>query len=98
MKVFNNTDVQGPAQLFQPGIDVKLDAVPTLRSGMPLVVDPVSIGLDAELLAKVKRSLSAASDIRREKVEALKNAIANGTYRVDSSDIADAMLREGILS
>jgi flagellar biosynthesis anti-sigma factor FlgM len=32
--------------------------------------------------------------VRTEKVAALQNAIANGSYQVDAVDIADAMLRD----
>ena len=35
-------------------------------------------------------------DIREDRVKALKEQIQNGTYKVDSGDIADAMLREAV--
>lgn len=38
----------------------------------------------------------ATPDIREDRVKALKEQIQNGTYKVDSGDIADAMLREAV--
>jgi len=38
----------------------------------------------------------ATPEIREDRVKALKEQIQNGTYKVDSGDIADAMLREAV--
>jgi flagellar biosynthesis anti-sigma factor FlgM len=38
----------------------------------------------------------ATPDIREDRVKALKEQIQNGSYKVDSGDIADAMLREAV--
>ena len=43
-------------------------------------------GLKTQLSSDIMKSASA------DRIEELKNAIANGTYFVDSSDIADSML------
>jgi flagellar biosynthesis anti-sigma factor FlgM len=43
---------------------------------------------------RVDVSSSPADTGRSEKVQALQQAIANGTYQVSSEDIADAILRD----
>lgn len=50
-------------------------------------VDTVSIG------ALQSKALSAP-EVRQEKVQALRDAIRNGSYELDPKKIADAMLRD----
>lgn len=98
MNVSNNPDVQRLARVFQPGIEKSSKTAPPRSTGQSKASDSVSLSQEAKMLADIKQRLSETPDIRRDKVEALKNAIANGTYHVASGDIADAMLREGVFS
>lgn len=45
-------------------------------------------------LSGIEEFVSQTPDVRWEKVQALKKAVANGRYRPSARDIADAMLRE----
>jgi len=48
----------------------------------------VSVGIDAELLP------TSPEEVAREKVEKIKEAIANGSYVVDVHKISEAMINE----
>jgi len=57
--------------------------------------DSVKLSSEAKIFAAIQKRLAETPDIRHDKVEALKERIANGTYRVSAEEIAAAMLREG---
>lgn len=48
-------------------------------------------------VAKAKEAVNASSAERAEKVEQIKARIAEGTYEVDSADVADKMLESALL-
>ena len=52
--------------------------------------DSVSLS-DARSLSAAHKSVASTPDVREDRVQALKAAIANGTYRVDSHQLARAM-------
>lgn len=56
--------------------------------------DTISVSLDALLMTEARRSAQSAPDVRQEKVDALKERVANGTYHADSRKIAAGLLRE----
>lgn len=56
--------------------------------------DTISVSLDALLMTEAHRTAQGSPDVRREKVDALKEEVANGTYHVDSRKVAAGLLRE----
>jgi len=58
--------------------------------------DRVSLSLQARELLKAQKALAAIPDVRADKVEAIKARIADGTYRIDSEQIAAKMIREAL--
>ncbi|MCP1118748.1 flagellar biosynthesis anti-sigma factor FlgM [Robbsia andropogonis] len=56
-----------------------------------------TMGGDARVSGRTTQLMAAANDPRNdvdmERVESIKAALANGTYQIDSSRIADGMLR-----
>ena len=54
----------------------------------------VEISDQARLMQQATEIANAAPDVRADKVAALKKAIANGTYHVDSAAIADKLVDE----
>ena len=56
--------------------------------------DAVNLSDTARALSAATRSVADASDVRTDKVAALKAAIANGTYRVDSKQLARSMVKQ----
>ena len=53
---------------------------------------------NARLMQHATEIANAAPDVRKDKVEALKKAIASGTYHVDSAAIADKLVDEHLSS
>lgn len=56
--------------------------------------DRVSVSQDAVLLTEARRTAQAAPDVRQEKVDALKQRVASGTYSIDSNQLAANLLKE----
>ena len=48
----------------------------------------------AELLEKLKTQVDAPPEVRQQRVEALKRALAEGSYQISPQRIAAAMLAE----
>jgi negative regulator of flagellin synthesis FlgM len=48
-------------------------------------------------MKKIHEILATTPEVRTEKVAALKEAVADGTYKVKAEDIADKMIQEMIL-
>jgi len=65
----------------------------TKKEGEP-VADRISLSGRAKEIAELKRQIDELPDIRAEKVEALKKAIENGTYEIDSLKVAQKILEE----
>jgi negative regulator of flagellin synthesis FlgM len=56
--------------------------------------DAVNLSDAARALSSATRSVADASDVRADKVAALKAAIADGTYKVDSKQLARSMVKQ----
>lgn len=54
--------------------------------------DRLNISSTGKDLQVAKQAVKDAPDIREDKVNALKNAISNGTYDVTSEDFADKIM------
>ncbi len=59
--------------------------------------DRVDLSLEAKDMQKIHETLSAAPDVRAEKVEALQKMVQENRYHVDSSAVADKMVRQALL-
>ncbi|HLZ28264.1 MAG TPA: flagellar biosynthesis anti-sigma factor FlgM [Chloroflexota bacterium] len=60
--------------------------------GAPRQPDAVSISDPARSLAAAHQAVVGAPDVREDRVSALKAAIADGTYTVDSRNLARKLL------
>jgi len=56
--------------------------------------DGVSISDTARSLAAARKAVADAPDVREDRVSALKAAIADGTYTVDSRNLASKLLED----
>jgi len=54
--------------------------------------DAISLSDTARALSAASKSVGDASDVREDRVAAIKSAIANGTYSVDSRQLARKLL------
>jgi negative regulator of flagellin synthesis FlgM len=57
--------------------------------------DLISLSPRGRVVAEAARAVAATSDVRSEKVAALKRAIADGSYRSDAREIARRLLTSG---
>lgn len=63
---------------------------------IPLAVqktDQASLSATSNAIAQALSTPGADSDVRTEKIAALQQAIASGTYNVSSSDVADKLIQ-----
>ncbi len=57
------------------------------------VSDTVALTSSAKLLERLDKTLAELSAVDTTRIEAVRNAIENGDYKVDAEKIAEAMLR-----
>jgi len=89
------TDDQTPAKLVKlsnnRAVESRPDRPSPVRRG-----DRVSLSPQARELLNAQKALDAIPDVRTDKVEEIKARIADGTYRIDSEQIASKMIREAL--
>lgn len=61
-------------------------------AGAPAAGDKVSVSADALLRTETYRAASTAPDIRQEKIDTLKERLANGSYHIDNRRIASKLV------
>ena len=59
----------------------------------PQAGETVNITRSALLLAKLEEIVRAAPAVDADKVDAIKTAVAAGTYQIDDQSVADNMIR-----
>jgi negative regulator of flagellin synthesis FlgM len=60
--------------------------------------DEVYLSSDQSTVKTLEMQASQVADVRADKVEALRKQIADGTYRVDIEGVADALLRDPLIT
>lgn len=97
MNVFNHVNIQRLSQIFRADTDApKVKPFRSAERSEPQ--DSVKLSDEARFVAALQKRLAESPDVRTEKVEALKRAIAEGRYHVSAEDIAEAILRENGLA
>jgi flagellar biosynthesis anti-sigma factor FlgM len=61
------------------------------------VGDRVDLSPSAKMIKKIEEVALSAPDTRADKVAALKQKVASGTYQVNSDELAGKMLKEFIV-
>lgn len=89
MKINNNNGIQA-TNLYKAQTDEKKSTNTVQKSN----TDSLSISGQAAKFQDILRSASAPEEVRTERVNQLKEAIARGEYMIDSIKIAQAMLGE----
>jgi negative regulator of flagellin synthesis FlgM len=81
------------------GTTHKTSSTPTTSTHGTSTQDPtqqpqkeVSVSSTASLLSHLHRSLDSTPAIDQKRVESIRNAIASGTYKVDSDRIAHGLI------
>ena len=60
--------------------------------------DVVKISGRSREVQKARRVIEASSDVRKEKVASIKEAIQKGTYKVRSEEVANRLIKETLNS
>ena len=68
-------------------------AAKTAGTGAPATGDTVNITRSAVLLGKLEELVRNSPSVDAERVRALKDAIASGSYEIDDQSVADNMIR-----
>jgi len=63
------------------------------QSSAPSVEDKASLSVDTLNISSLKAQALASPEIRQDKVEALRQQVQNGQYKVDPDQIAKAILK-----
>ncbi len=58
--------------------------------------DSVQLSGDAKMMAEARGVASETSDVRTEKVAALRDQVQNGTYKIDNNRIAEGIIKEDV--
>ena len=79
---------------YDTGADDQTQKTPA-KSGAqkPQAPDATELSSDIRLSGLLAKA-AAAPDVRQERVDQLRQAIASGTYSVSDEQLADAMLRD----
>ncbi|MFP4658070.1 MAG: flagellar biosynthesis anti-sigma factor FlgM [Desulfonatronovibrionaceae bacterium] len=80
----------------QPSVDKAADKKAEAKSENAGHEDKVSLSNQAKLLQQTQKSASESPETRQEKIESFKVSIENGTYKPDSSKIAEKLLQDEI--
>lgn len=60
-------------------------------------IDNINVSSQARLMQKASEIISQTSDVRQDKVDPLMEAVAQGTYGVDSLKVANSMIGNMIM-
>ena len=90
-KINGNEPLREPAPIATRRIKAAYAAT---APSPPRQADSVSLSDEARALAAANKAVAAAPDVREDRIQALKAAIADGTYKVDSRKLARAMLED----
>jgi negative regulator of flagellin synthesis FlgM len=63
------------------------------QSGAPNIEDKATLSSDALSVSSLEAQVLAAPEVRQDKVEALRQQVQNGQYKVDPDQIAKAILK-----
>ena len=59
--------------------------------------DAVSLSDSARALSAARNAVASATDVREDRVGSIKAALASGTYKVDSRQLARTLLQQGVI-
>ena len=63
------------------------------QSGTPNIEDKATLSSDALSVSSLEAQVLATPEVRQDKVEALRQQVQNGQYKVDPDQIAKAILK-----
>ena len=76
----------------QPSQNVRTERGDAERASQAQTSDQLSLTSSAQLLKELNEAIAASPEVDQSRVDAIKQAIADGSYEVDSGRIADKLL------
>lgn len=67
------------------------------RAAAPNSEDVAHLSSGSDAVQKLKTQLDAVPDVRQQRVDALRQAISDGTYKISPQAVAAAMLTDSVL-
>lgn len=97
--IHHNPGIAGPAGLGAGAAD-KTQSAQNQAAQLPTQTEPgsssqpgaVQITPTAQLLANVAQQIAGTPEIDQSRVDAIRQALASGSYQIDSSRVADGLL------
>ena len=97
--IHHGLDLNGPSGLGSGSTDkTQVAPNPTAQAqtqsqpGVTPASTEVQITPTAQLLANLEQQIARQPDIDQSRVDAIRQALGNGSYRIDSSRVADGLL------
>ena len=66
-------------------------------AGAGTASDAVTLSDQAKQLSVVRQAVTESPDVRQEKIDAIKQAIADGTFQVSARELARKLIESGII-
>jgi flagellar biosynthesis anti-sigma factor FlgM len=70
------------------------EAAPAVSTESAVGEDAATLSVDSARVNSLVAKALSVSEVRQDKVEALRQAVENGEYKVDPAKIAEAMIRQ----
>lgn len=94
--IISSTQVQNMLKIY--GKQTRTDNVRPREEVVPSgKADQVKISGEGKLMQKALQAVRQAEDVRKDKVEELKEAIASGTYNVTDEEVAEQMIYRALV-
>jgi len=76
-----------PQKIERSGSSTQQSRLTSLKSNQ----DQAQLSVDSESIDQLKANLAAVPEVRQERVDALRQAVKNGSYQVTDQQLADAI-------
>lgn len=91
-RIHHGLDVNVPTTQAAPGQTAQPQTQTQAQPGAVAPPAQVEITPTAQLLATLEQQIAATPDVNHSRVDPIHQALSNGSYRVDSSRVADGLL------
>ncbi len=93
--LYKNLDIYSDSKKIEKQEKIDVDkSTSTKRSTEAKGGDVIKLSSEAQTLSKVKNAMNEVSEVRKDKVEEIKNKIQSGEYNINSKELAVKLLNE----
>jgi flagellar biosynthesis anti-sigma factor FlgM len=95
---YMNLNIRNQGRSVDPSFNLKSSTAPSGSATSQSATSTQKAGQDTVSISNTSSQLSGAFAVRKDKIAVLRSQITDGTYTVDASAVATAMLRDHFLS